>query len=118
MSRKARADRSDWHTASVYAFRVGYGPFKIRQKDRIESALVVLKHFDTAKKDDDACCPQQHPVRDMADEVQEILFRSMEDTTDNNDENQHRTLVSSVIVVDIRTMFPAADSRLHKYDKP
>lgn len=85
MSRKAHADKSDWHTFSLYAFVGGYGPFKLRGADPIENAVVVLKHQGNESH------AEHHPLYFLAGEAQELLLK--------NRTYQER----SILVVDLTT---------------
>jgi G3E family GTPase len=79
--------------ASVFAFAVDYGPFKIRRNDAIEDVLVLFNH--SPQQDE-----RRHPMRDLADEAQAILLHSLEAEADQNQRE-----FTTILVVDVRSMF-------------
>ena len=112
MSRKARADRSGWNAATIYAFRGDYGPFKPGNKGQpIKDALILFEHRDNkddgneddeSDKENSTLRPGErqdhHPMYSLAGQAQELLLRQ-------------KTTVpfATMIVIDIRPMFKDID---------
>lgn len=112
MSRKARADRTGWNAATIYAFRGDYGPFKPGNKGQpIKDALILFEHRDNkddgneddeSDKENSTLRPGErqdhHPMYSLAGQAQELLLRQ-------------KTAVpfATMIVIDIRPMFKDID---------
>jgi G3E family GTPase len=91
MSRKANAaDRTEWHTASLYAFSGAYGPVKVRGPGPLEDLLVIFQHQKKPKTQSG----YNHPVYSLAGEAQELLLQT------NNVSMEH----TDILVVDLTTM--------------
>ena len=77
MSRKSRKDKSAWHTPSVHVFTGGYGPYKPRQHQAIENALVLLSNTidDDTSAGTNNDTTRRHPMYKHAAHAQKILLQ-------------------------------------------
>jgi G3E family GTPase len=98
MSRKARDDKTLWHTPDVYAFAGDYGPFKTRGHSPIDGALVFLTIVNQADCRD-SHGNIYHPMHSMAAEAQQLLLQRPD----------HAKKFQHFVIIDIGGMMSTGD---------
>ena len=99
MSRKSRDDKSQWSTASIYAFTGNYGPFKVRDHEPISNCLLFLTKaaaHDTANKGN------SHSLNSFAACLQNLLLQEEKEDV----YHASRRNFQHVLIVNVSDMLP------------